>query len=467
MASSIRGTGTDAASATMTEMTRAEGQSEPTRVIVAGGGIAGAEAMLALRALAGERVSLTLVSPSEELVLPALTVAEPFALGQAQRYGIRDLLTHVNGQLVPGSLASVDQHQREIRLEDGGAVAFDALVIATGARAVARIEHATTWWPTGDMEAFGGLLRDLEEGYNKRVAFVIPPGAVWPLPLYEIALMTAREVFSMGIDGAEVTVITPEAVPLALFGSAAAVAVREELDRAGIHLHTATVARVQPGHPVEVVLQPTAGRLAIDRVVALPGVEGPRIPGTTQNEDGFILVGPNGQMRDSDCVWAAGDAIAYPVKFGGLASQQADAVAAEIAARIGVGPPPARVPLRLRGVLMTGAEPRGIGAVSSGAAANQRPIWRPVDKVFGTHLTPYLKSLEAPVETDVSAGEGVVVDEALPGPDGDESETFHALWRAEQGSAEYLRRLGHNMDEYATGHAQAAEILRGHGQLAD
>ena len=76
--------------------------SRPLRVVVAGGGIAAAEVLLALRDLAGDRVSLTLVSPSDELVLPALSVAEPFALGHAQRYALAELLTRVGGDLVAG-----------------------------------------------------------------------------------------------------------------------------------------------------------------------------------------------------------------------------------------------------------------------------------------------------------------------------------------------------------------------------
>jgi sulfide:quinone oxidoreductase len=433
-------------------------------VVVAGGGIAGVEALLALRELAGDRVSLTLVSLNEELVLPALSVAEPFALGHAQRYALGDLLTWVDGQLVPGSLAAVDDQQREVQLDDGTTLGFDALVIATGARAVAAVEHATTWWPGGDAEAFGGLLRDLEEGYTKRVAFVIPPGAVWPLPLYEIALMTAREVWGMGVDGAELTVITPEAVPLALFGSAAAAALRQELDGVGIHLESATVARVQPGHPLQIVLQPSVRRLEVDRVIALPGMEGPRIPGTTQNDAGFILVGHNGQMRDSDCVWAAGDAIAYPVKFGGLAGQQADAVAADLAARADGGTPPAPARLELRGVLMTGATPRRLGGASPSSLSDHRPIWRPEAKVSGKYLTPYLERLEVAVDPGETA-EGVVVQETLPGVDSGEPGTFHALWRAEHGSPEYLQRLGHQIHDYEARHERAAEMLHEHGQL--
>jgi sulfide:quinone oxidoreductase len=444
---------------------RTDGHSEPLRVVVVGGGIAGAEVLLALRELAGDRVSLTLVSPGEELVLPALTVAEPFALGHAQRYSLADLLERVHGDLVAGSLAAIDPQQREIHLQDGATLGFDALVIATGARAAARVEHATTWWPGGDAEAFGGLLRDIEEGYTTRVAFVIPPGAVWPLPLYELALMTAREVSGMGIDGAELTVITPEAVPLALFGSAAARAVRDELDRVGIRLETATVGRVQPADPLEVVLQPSIRRLSVDGVVALPGVDGPRIPGTTQDDAGFILVGPGGLMCGGESVWAAGDAIAYPVKLGALASQQADAVAGEIAARVGVQMPARPAGLRLQGVLMTGGAPRVVGAGPSTTETDHRQIWRPEDKVHGTYLTPYLHNLSPTIEPGGHSADGVLVEEMLPGTDSEETESFHALWRAEQGSPGYLERLGHQIHAYAATHQQSADLLRDHGQL--
>lgn len=418
-------------------MTNGDQERQRIRVVVVGGGIAGAEALLALHDLAGDRISLTLVSANDELVLPALTVAEPFALAQAQRYPLSDLLRTVNAQLVSGSLAAVDQSAREIRLKDETALGFDVLLIATGAQAVARVEHATTWWPGGDPEQFGGLLRDLEEGYSKRVAFVIPPGAVWPLPLYELALMTAREVDSMGIDDAQLTVITPEAVPLAWFGSRAATAVRDELGRVGIHLETATVARVDRAETLEVVLQPTVRRLAVDRVIALPGIHGHAIPGTTQNPAGFILVGPHGQMRGSDCVWAAGDSIAYPVKFGGLATQQADAAAADIAARVTGTAPPAPTDLTLRGVLMTGATPRPLGRASATAPSRHRPLWRPETKVFGQYLTPYLHGLTNPPDTDESST-GVVVEQTLPGPESNDSETLQALQAAQPSPSEHL-----------------------------
>ena len=106
---------------------------------------------------------------------------------------------------------------------------FEALIAAPGGRAVAGVKGATTWWPGGDAEPYGGLLRDIDEGYAKRIAIVIPPGAVWPLPAYELALMTAGEAQAMGQTDVKITVVTPEREPLTLFGEHASRALAEEL----------------------------------------------------------------------------------------------------------------------------------------------------------------------------------------------------------------------------------------------
>jgi hypothetical protein len=58
---------------------------------------------------------------------------------------------------------------------------------------------------------------------------------------------------------------------------------------------------------LQLIVHPTRRRLDVDRVIALPGVEGPAVPGTTQDDAGFIVVDQRGLMRDSTCVWAAGD----------------------------------------------------------------------------------------------------------------------------------------------------------------
>ena len=216
---------------------------KPLEVLIAGGGVAGLEALLALRSLAGDRVRLTLVAPDPEFSYRPLAVAEPFAQGRAHRVPLSRFTEDAGASLVLESVVGVDDAAGEVRLGDGSRRSFDALLLSPGGRAVVGVEGATTWWPSGDSDAYGGLLRDLEEGYTKRLAIVVPPGAVWPLPAYELALMTVGEAEAMGQTDVSVTVVTPERAPLSLFGEEASAAVAEELQAAGIELRAGVVGR--------------------------------------------------------------------------------------------------------------------------------------------------------------------------------------------------------------------------------
>ena len=206
--------------------------------------------------------------------------------------------------------------------------------MAVGAGSEPVYEHAITWTPQADPELFGGLRQDLEEGYGHSVAFVVPPGVAWPLPAYELALMTAWAARDMGQDDVDVSVVTPESAPLEVFGVAGSAAVRADLDEAGVRVETDAYVE-QQGR--EFVMQPGARPLEARRVVALPRAVGPAVPGLPANRTGFIPVDRDGRVSGAEHVWAAGDAIAFPVKQGGLAAQQADAAAASIAAMAGAG----------------------------------------------------------------------------------------------------------------------------------
>ena len=150
-----------------------------------------------------------------------------------------------------------------------------------------------TWWPEGDPESYGGLLRDIDEGYSKRLAIVVPPGAVWPLPAYELAIMTAGEADALGHDDVQVTVVTPEHAPLSLFGPEASAAVAEELERAGVrsdHRRRRAPRRRRAAAGAE---RGTARR---ERVFAVPRLLGPAIKGLAADEEGFILTGEDGRV---------------------------------------------------------------------------------------------------------------------------------------------------------------------------
>ena len=407
----------------------------PLRVLVAGGGVAGLEALLALTDMAADRVDVTLLSPQDDFVYRPLAVAEPFSLGRVHRYPLSQLTKDLRVRLVRGALDRVDVGQRLVTTVDGEPLGFEALIVATGARAEVAVEHALTWWPEGDPAAFGGLLRDLEEAYTRKVAFVVPPQVAWALPAYELALMTAREVKGMGIDDAELTIVTPEDAPLGIFGRKAADAVAADLAAANIRVVTgAYVQRADAGH---LEIQPGARRLEVGRVVALPRAVGPHVSGLPADDAGFIPTDEHARVVGVEGVWAAGDGTNFPIKQGGLAAQQADAAAASVAALAGAGIDPEPFRPVLRGVLMTGDAPqfmssdiaggRGEGEASTGS------LWWPPVKIAGRYLAPYLGARDpdlavgAPghrtsgsVDVEADVGRRIVVSNSVssvdPGP---------------------------------------------------
>jgi sulfide:quinone oxidoreductase len=367
--------------------------STPLRVLIAGGGVAGLETCLALRNLAGDRVTCSLLTPEPEFVYRPMAVAEPFARGHAQRHALAAIARRIGVELVSGALASVDDDARTAVTAAGERLTYDALVVAIGARTEPAYHRALTWTPEADSEVFGGLLRDLEEGYSKRVSFVIPLAVAWPLPAYELALMTAWEARSMGRDDVEITIYTPEDAPLAVFGTAAIRAVREDLEEVGIRVETAT-------HVVEsdnaLVAEPGARSLAGTRVVALPRALGWALSGLPHDTRGFIPVDGHGKVSGTAAVWAAGDAIAFPIKQGGLAAQQADAVAETLAEWAGAAIKPRPFQPILRGVLLTGrgkAWLRGPQAADPGEAERRALFWPPT-KIAGRYLSPFLAELD-------------------------------------------------------------------------
>jgi sulfide:quinone oxidoreductase len=374
----------------------APASSGPLRVLVAGGGVAGLETLLGMRHLAGERIEPTLLTPEEEFVYRPMAVAAPFARGQARRHRLAAIAENLGARLVCGSLATVEDRTRTAVTSTGERMSYDALVVGIGARSEPALQSALTWTPESDAEIYGGLLRDIEQGYSKRVAFVIPADVAWPLPAYELALMTAWEAQSLGMDDVQITIYTPESAPLEIFGAAASKAVLEDLDEVGIQVQTSAHVTAAPNGRLRV--EPGARPLEAERVVALPRAVGPALPGVLNDARGFIRCDPYGKVYDTTTVWAAGDAIAFPVKQGGLAAQQADAVAEELAARAGANVRPQPFRPVLRGVLLTGRGQAWMRNAASGGdgtgEAQRRALFWPPTKIAGRYLSPYLAELD-------------------------------------------------------------------------
>ena len=377
--------------------------SDPLNVLIAGGGVAGLEALLALNATAGDRVRLTLISPAADFSYRPLAVAEPFSLGHAYSVPLSRFAGDTGAELVTAAVVGVDDGVGQVRLSDRGTRPFDALLLAPGGRAVAGVDRATTWFPGGDSDVYGGLLRDLEEGYSKRLAIVVPPGAVWPLPAYELALMTAGEAKAMGQEDVHITVVTPEHAPLSLFGDEASAAVADELSQAGVDLKTGVVARSAEGG---LVLEPGGARLDVQRVFAVPRIVGPALEGIAHDAEGFILADDDALVQGATRTWAAGDGVQSPVKFGGLATHQARLAAAAIARLAGAEDVPDPGEPVLHGRLLVG---RGTRRLAARGDAEGAPLWWPSGKIAGEHLPRWLtehgvvpQGAEAPPEGGIT-----------------------------------------------------------------
>ena len=375
---------------------------QPLRVLVAGSGVAALEAVLALRALASERVALELLAPASEFVDRPSSVLTPFS-GEPPRRLRLEHLEALGVTLHRGALAGVDARRHLVGTTGGAALSYDRLLVAVGARSYEAVDGAVTFRGPLSAGSVEGALRRAAREPDARVIFTAPAGANWVLPLYELALLAARELG----DGPELRVVTPESRPLELFGAVASDAVARLLDRAGVGWE----GGLRPAAFLDrALLVDDGGLIPADLVIALPKLIGPRLAGLPHDDEGFIPVDRHGRVDGCEHVYAAGDVTAGPIKQGGLATQQADAAAEAIAAEAGarVRPKPYR-PV-LRGLMLTGDAPLYLRAELDGSAPIARPLagaaglvsrsslWWPPGKVAGRHLTGFLAARGRPGE---------------------------------------------------------------------
>ena len=367
----------------------------PFEVVVCGGGIAGVEGLLRLRRLAGDRVRVTLVSPDPDLVYRPLAVREPFAPSGVRRYPLGRITADLGARWLRDGLSRVDPASRTVRTESGATLAYEALLLAIGARESSPYKHAAVFTDRDGGETFRGIVQDIEMGFVNSVAFVLPHEWVWPLPLYELALMTAARARSMNLEP-QLTFITSEGRPLKAFGQAAGEAVARLLEKAEITLHTGVTARV----PAPQVIRFDGMQLEVERIVTLPKITGPAIRGIPAGARWFVPIDEWCVVSFTDGrVFAAGDATDFPVKQGGIGAQQADTAAAGIAHLAGLGErPPALHPV-IRGTLLTGERPLYVAAhliagLGWRSEIYERWPWTPEEKIVAKELGPYLQRLE-------------------------------------------------------------------------
>jgi hypothetical protein len=275
----------------------------PRRVLIAGAGVAGLETLLALRALAADRVDVTILAPELKFRNRSITVDQPFKARRVRGHRLEDIATELNVGWRRGALDRVEGSPRRVVTKAGDEVPYDVLVLS------------------------GAVRRLLREG--------------------------------------------------------------------GVALHESSYA--VPSRRGWLEISPGERGLAVDRIVTVPRLVGPRLRGIPCVRDGFIHTDAHGRVPGRDGVFAAGDATNCPIKHGGLAAQQADAVAEAIADSVGVDVDPQPFRPILHGLLRTGRSSRFLRADVSGCAGDdsviaERALWWPPNKLYARYLAPYLSS---------------------------------------------------------------------------
>jgi sulfide:quinone oxidoreductase len=375
-----------------------DAQGEPFRVVIAGGGLAALEAALALHDLAAELVSVTIVAPNPEFTHRPLLVREPFTPAVTSSYSLPEIARRAGAELMVDSFKWLDPRERVLHTDHGKNLAYDAALLAMGARTHPRFRNALTLDEKRLGEQLAGFVASIDSGKLKSVAFVVPSLPIWSLPAYELALMTANRSRERGHD-IGVLLVTPEDSPLSALGINASAEVAELLSASGITTITSGTCQVREHGRIDVY--PLRSSIMVDQVIALPELYAPSLPGVpTSAERGFVTIDPHGAVHGLDRVYAAGDITDTPVKHSGISADQADVAAQAIAALAGapVEPRPSRPALHV--VLLGAAEPLFIRSQMLGEHGvdlelSSDPLWQPAEKLNSEYLGPVLADIDA------------------------------------------------------------------------
>jgi NADH dehydrogenase FAD-containing subunit len=315
------------------------------RITILGAGFAGLETAFLLRMRLRDRADLTIVSEHEAFTFRPNTIYVPF--GAEPDDLVVDLSKpfrrrHID--FVQGSVGGVDPDAHEVRIADGRTVAYDKLVIATGAamrpeEIPGLSEHAAIIWTPQNMlgvrERFERARDDARSGRRSRVLFLIPPNNKCAGPLYEIVLMFETWLRREGArEHVDIAWSTFEQSYIQAFGPRLHDVVSAEFADRSIE-----------GHVGEVVSEVAAGEAryadgsgrSFDHLIAFPPyVSAVRYDDLPGDDRGFIETDlKSRQVAGHPDIYAPGDAGDFPVKQAFLAFLQADTVAEHVAAQMG------------------------------------------------------------------------------------------------------------------------------------
>ena len=104
-----------------------------SRVLIAGGGVAGLETLLALRALASDLLDITILAPELKFINLSMSVDQPFKPQRVRGLRLQETAAELGARWHQGVLDRVE-HERHLAItRDGEALPYDTLVLALGA----------------------------------------------------------------------------------------------------------------------------------------------------------------------------------------------------------------------------------------------------------------------------------------------------------------------------------------------
>lgn len=378
------------------DMEQQAGSGGSPHVVIAGAGIAGVETTLALRALGNDDVRITLIAPQPTQFYRPAATAEAFDGGASATYDVEPIAFDLGAEYGRARVAFVGSRKRYARLSSGVRLPYDAFVVATGTRPSAGIAGAVMFRDQRDLPQVRRVLHEINRHVVRRVVFAVPAGQSWPLPVYELALQSATRVAESRLH-TEITLVSPEQMPLAVFGREPSRLVEQVLAERGVSF----VGGVIPDHVSEdgsLVLQ-SGETIEADRVIAAPKLHGRPVPGVPSDRGGFVPTDAFGRVEGLVQVYAAGDVTAFPIKQGGLAAQQADRVAQSILSSAGALVTERRIQRVLQARLLGGEHPlylraeldelgRPTSATLTRSTSESTVV---ASKVLARYLTPYLE----------------------------------------------------------------------------
>ncbi len=360
----------------MTALTGPEATSLP-HVVIVGGGFGGLEVA---RGLVGQRVRVTIVDRHNfHTFLPLLYQVATAMLEPAEvAYPIRTVFGKAdNVRFRHGQVRHVDHERQVVVLGDDTEIAYDHLVIATGATAAffgipGASQHAIPLYSLADARRLRNrLLSSLEHadavadtaplGLNFVIVGGGPTGVETSGALSEL-IKTVIKRDGLRLDPTRVRIILVDMAPRLLtpFPEKASAYALKELERMGVEVEFGRSVVEVEEHAIRFA---DGERLRVAAVIWAAGVTASGTLATDVQADagpgGRVRVSPSLQILERPHEWAVGDAAAIPNPDGGyypqlapVAMQSGRHVAAQIVRQC-EGKPPLPFKFHNKGIMAT------------------------------------------------------------------------------------------------------------------